>query len=96
MTRREYPGPVTPPALLRVLMCSGHVHDLAADRENVLGALRPFLDAIPVLADAGYEGAGHGVHDPGRSRQGEVMDTIQARQGAAADGRCRANAASRY
>ena len=32
--------------------------------ENVLGVLRPFLDAMPVLADPGYEGAGHGVHVP--------------------------------
>ena len=40
----------------------GNVHDLAAARENVLGVLRPFLDAMPVLADPGYEGAGHGVH----------------------------------
>jgi hypothetical protein len=39
----------------------GTVHDLAAARENVLGILRPFLQAMPVLADPGYEGAGHGV-----------------------------------
>ena len=26
--------------------------------------LRPFLDAMPVLADLGYEGAGHGIHVP--------------------------------
>ena len=43
----------------------GNVHDLAAARENVLGVLRPFCDAMPVLADPGYEGAGHGVHVPG-------------------------------
>jgi hypothetical protein len=42
----------------------GNVHDLAAARENVLGVLRPFCDAMPVLADPGYEGAGHGVHVP--------------------------------
>ena len=42
----------------------GNVHDLAAARENVLAVLRPFLDAMPVLADPGYEGAGHGVHVP--------------------------------
>jgi hypothetical protein len=42
----------------------GNVHDLAAARENVLGVLRPFCDAVPVLADPGYEGAGHGVHVP--------------------------------
>ena len=42
----------------------GNVHDLAAARENVLAVLRPFLDAMPALADPGYEGAGHGVHVP--------------------------------
>src|SRR6476659_4165245 len=42
----------------------GNVHDLAAARENVLGVLRPFLEATPVLAVLGYEGAGHGVHVP--------------------------------
>ena len=42
----------------------GNVHDLAAARENVLGVLRPFLVAMPVLADPGYEGAGHGIHVP--------------------------------
>ncbi len=29
-----------------------------------LGVLRPFLEAMPVLADPGYEGAGPGVHVP--------------------------------
>jgi DDE superfamily endonuclease len=42
----------------------GNVHDLAAARKNVLAVLRPFLDAMPALADSGYEGAGHGVHVP--------------------------------
>jgi hypothetical protein len=31
----------------------GNVHDLAAARENVLGVLRPFVDAMPVLARSG-------------------------------------------
>ena len=26
--------------------------------------MRPFLKNLPVLADSGYEGAGHGVHVP--------------------------------
>ena len=42
----------------------GNVNDLAAARQNVLGVLRLFLDVMPVLADPGYEGAGHGVHVP--------------------------------
>jgi DDE superfamily endonuclease len=49
---------------------SGNVHDLAAARENVLAALRPFLDAMPALADSGYEGAGHGVHVPVKRPRG--------------------------
>ena len=44
-------------------MLPGNVHDLAAARQNVV-VLRPFLDAMPALADPGYEGAGHGVHVP--------------------------------
>ena len=48
----------------------GNVHDLAAARENVLAVLRPFLDAMPALADSGYEGAGHGVHVPVRKPAG--------------------------
>src|SRR2546423_1881286 len=48
----------------------GNVHDLAAARENVLAVLRPFLDAMPALADPGYEGAGHGVHVPGKKPAG--------------------------
>ena len=30
----------------------------------ISASLRPFLDVMPVLADSGYEGAGHGVHVP--------------------------------
>ena len=51
-------------------MLPGNVHDLAAARENVLGVLRPFCDAMPVLADPGYEGAGHGVHVPVKTAAG--------------------------
>ena len=29
-----------------------------------MGVLRPFLAAMPVLADPGYDGVGHGVHVP--------------------------------
>ena len=64
--RREHPGAVLsgrdPAVDLRC--AAGQCADLAAARENVLGMLRPFLDAMPVLADPGYEGAGHGVHVP--------------------------------
>ncbi len=42
----------------------GGVHDITAAREHVLAVLRPFLKNLPVLADSGYEGAGHGVHIP--------------------------------
>jgi hypothetical protein len=42
----------------------GGVHDITAAREQVLPIVRPFLKDLPVLADSGYEGAGHGVHVP--------------------------------
>ena len=55
---------------------SGNVHDLAAARENVLDVLRPFLDMMPVLADPGYEGAGHGVHIPVKKPAGVKDSTL--------------------
>jgi hypothetical protein len=42
----------------------GSVHDITAARELVLAALAPYLKDLPVLADSGYESAGHGVHTP--------------------------------
>src|SRR5450755_1333065 len=57
----------------------GNVHDLAAARENVLAVLRPFLEAMPVLADPGYEGAGHGVHVPVKKPAGVKEPGIDTR-----------------
>ena len=57
----------------------GNVHDLAAARENALGVLRPFLDAMPVLADPGYEGAGHGIHVPAKKPAGVKEPDIDTR-----------------
>jgi hypothetical protein len=48
----------------------GGVHDITAARELVLAILRPFLKDLPVLADAGYEGAGCGVHVPVKNSGG--------------------------
>jgi hypothetical protein len=42
----------------------GSVHDITAAREHVLDIIRPYLKRMPLLADSGYEGAGHGVHTP--------------------------------
>jgi hypothetical protein len=30
--------------------------------------LRPYLKDLPVLADPGYDGAGHGIHVPVKSQ----------------------------
>jgi len=57
----------------------GNVHDLAAARENVLAVLRPFLGAMPALADPGYEGAGHGVHVPVKKPSGVKEPDINTR-----------------
>lgn len=46
----------------------GNVNDLSAARKHVLAVLRPFVEAMPVLADAGYEGAGHGVRTSVKKR----------------------------
>jgi hypothetical protein len=48
----------------------GNVNGLAAARENVLAIVRPFTDAMPILADGGYEGAGHGILTPVRKPAG--------------------------
>jgi hypothetical protein len=70
--RREHPGTFYPSGIPLWVsdVLPGNVHDLAAARENVLGVLRPFCDAMPVLADPGYEGAGHGVHVPVKTAAG--------------------------
>jgi len=44
----------------------GNVNDLSAARETVLAVIGPFAGKMPVLADAGYEGAGHGILTPAR------------------------------
>jgi hypothetical protein len=61
------------------LWVSDVLHDLAAARENVLGVPRPFLDAMPVPADPGYEGAGHGVHVPVKKPAGAKELDIDTR-----------------
>ena len=57
----------------------GNVNDLAAARENVLAVLRLFADAMPALADGGYEGAGHGVLTPVKKPAGMKELDINAR-----------------
>jgi len=42
----------------------GNVHDLEAARQQVLDIIRPYAKEMPVLADPGYEGAGHGILTP--------------------------------
>jgi len=57
----------------------GNVNDLAAARESVLAVIRPFVDKMPVLADGGYEGAGHGVLTPVKKPAGMKELDINAR-----------------
>jgi DDE superfamily endonuclease len=42
----------------------GSVHDLTCAQEHALGALYAAAGELPVLADAGYDGAGRGVYSP--------------------------------
>jgi hypothetical protein len=57
----------------------GNVNDLSAARETVLAAIGPFTGKMPVLADAGYDGAGHGIHTPVRKLAGMKELDINAR-----------------
>jgi hypothetical protein len=57
----------------------GNVNDLAAARESVLAVIRPFVEKMPVLADGGYEGAGHGVLTPVKKPAGMKELDINAR-----------------
>jgi DDE superfamily endonuclease len=53
----------------------GSVHDLTAARELVLAILAPYQGDLPVLADGGYEGAGHGVLVPVKTpKDGGALD----------------------
>jgi hypothetical protein len=42
----------------------GGVPDIEAARKHVLPAAYPAARTMPILADPGYQGAGHGVHTP--------------------------------
>jgi hypothetical protein len=42
----------------------GGVVDIDAARTHVLPAVYPTAARLPILADPGYQGAGHGVHTP--------------------------------
>ncbi|WP_285711181.1 transposase family protein, partial [Microtetraspora sp. NBRC 16547] len=42
----------------------GGVVDIEAARRHVLPAVYPYAKAMPVLADPGYQGAGHGIVVP--------------------------------
>jgi hypothetical protein len=54
----------------------GSVHDITAARELVLAILGPYLHDLPVLADGGYDGAGHGVYTPVKNpKDGYELDT---------------------
>ena len=57
----------------------GNVNDLSAAREVVLAVICPFAEKMPVLADGGYEGAGHGVLTPAKKPAGMRELDINAR-----------------
>ena len=55
------------------------MNDLAAAREMVLSVICPFTEKMPVLADGGYERAGHGVLTPVKKPAGKKELDINAR-----------------
>jgi hypothetical protein len=53
----------------------GGVHDLTAARRFVLAAVQPYLCDMPILADPGYQGAGHGILTPVKKpKDGSELD----------------------
>lgn len=49
----------------------GSTNDITAAREHCLGALyKAAAEGLPTLADAGYQGAGIGIHHPHKKPQG--------------------------
>jgi DDE superfamily endonuclease len=52
---------------------------LAAAKEQVFAVLRPFTDAMPRLADGGYDPAGHGIHAPARKLKNMTGPDISTR-----------------
>jgi len=57
----------------------GNVNDLSAARETVLAVVSAFTARLPVLADGGYEGAGHGVLTPVKKPKGMTELDINTR-----------------
>jgi len=57
----------------------GNVNDLSSAREMVTPVLFAFTGKLPVLADAGYEKAGHGILTPVRKPQGVPELDINSR-----------------
>lgn len=48
----------------------GHLTDLPAAREHLFPACYPKAETLPILADPGYQGAGHGIHTPYKHEAG--------------------------
>jgi DDE superfamily endonuclease len=57
----------------------GGVHDLTAARHFVLAAVQPYLADMPILADPGYQGAGHGIFTPVKKSQDGFELSIDTR-----------------
>jgi hypothetical protein len=54
----------------------GNVQDLKAARRLVPEIIRPYLNHMPLLADPGYQGAGHGIFTPVKQpADGSELDT---------------------
>jgi hypothetical protein len=57
----------------------GGVVDIEAARAHVLPAAYPATKAMPILADPGYQGAGHGVHVPFKQPAGGNLLSVDNR-----------------
>lgn len=57
----------------------GGVHDITAARQFVLAAVQPYLKDMPILADPGYQGAGHSVYTPVKKPKGGAELDVNTR-----------------
>jgi DDE superfamily endonuclease len=57
----------------------GHTVDIEAARTHVLPTAYPTTRTMPILADPGYQGAGHGIHIPFKQPAGSQQLSIDNR-----------------
>jgi hypothetical protein len=74
----------------------GGVADIVAAREHVFPAAYPHTKTMPILADPGYHGAGHGVFVPFKHPRTAKNSASTTAPTTPCNGRCAASANAAY